>query len=48
MQAHDERAQPDANEYVAPAVEAVMTEDALAREVKYAGDGTIVIEEPGG
>ncbi len=27
------------NEYVAPQVEMVMTEEALAREVKYAGDG---------
>ena len=33
-------------EYVAPAVESVMTEEALAREVKYAGDGTFVIEQP--
>ena len=33
-------------EYVAPAIETVMTEESLAREVKYAGDGTFIIEDP--
>ena len=34
------------DDYVAPAIETVMTEAALAREVKYAGDGTQIIVQP--